>query len=274
MSEAEVIQRTETPLTVASLSAGLRECGLAPGQTVLVHLAMSKLGWVVGGAEAVILAMLDAVGEDGTIMMPAYSNNNTDPSEWEDPPVPEDWWPILREHTPAYDPRTTPSRGLGVVPELFRTWPGSVRSDHPAFSLAAHGPNAECLVAGHALPEDSGDHSPLGRLYDLDGYVLLLGVDHFNNSSLHLAEFRADYPGKHNLHTGSAVLVDGERQWVSYDTLVTDSDDFGDIGDAFEHDHGVGIQHINDAEVRFFRQRPLVDFAVAWMERTRGFRQP
>ena len=270
MSEEDVIQRTDMPLTASSLSSKLRECGLAPGQTVLVHLAMSKLGWVVGGAEAVVLALLDAVGTDGTLMMPAYSNNNTDPSEWQYPPAPEEWWPILRANTPAYNPRTTPSRGLGVVPELFRTWPGTVRSEHPAFSLAAHGPNASYLVAGHALEEDSGDRSPLGKLYDLDGHVLLLGVDHFNNSSLHLAEFRADFPGKHNLHTGSAMLVDGERRWVAYDTLVTDSDDFGEIGDDFDKAHGIEVQHINDAEVRFFRQRTLVAFAVEWMERYRG----
>jgi aminoglycoside 3-N-acetyltransferase len=259
-------------LTVTSLAGQLRACGLAEGQIVLVHLSMSKLGWIVGGAEAVVLALLDAVGESGTIMMPTNSGNNTDPYEWQHPPVPEAWWQTIRDHTPAYNPLTAPTRGMGVVPELFRTWPGAVRSAHPAFSLAALGPRAEYLVADHALTEDTGDRSPLGKLYELDGHVLLLGVGHGNNTSLHLAEFRAKYPGKHALRTGSAMLVNGQRRWVAYETLDTDAGDFGEIGDAFDRAHDVPIQQIGGAQVRFFRQRPLVDFAVAWMEQNRTLR--
>jgi len=164
---------------------------------------------------------------------------------------------------------TTPTRGLGVTPELFRTWPGAVRSAHPAFSLAALGPNAHYLMTDHALGEDSGDRSPLGKLYELDGHVLLLGVDHWDNTSLHLAEFRADYPGKRTLHTGSAMLVNGQRQWVAYEVLDTYGDDFGEIGNAFDAAHKIAGQQINDAQVRFFRQRLIVDFAVEWMEEHR-----
>jgi aminoglycoside 3-N-acetyltransferase len=269
MSEEKIIDRTTAPLTVTALTEHLRACGLVEGQTVLVHLAMSKLGWIIGGAEAVILALLAAVGDSGTLMMVTHSSNNTDPYEWQHPPVPEAWWQTIRDHTPAYNPSTTPTRGMGVVPELFRAWPGAVRSAHPAFSFAALGPRAEYLVADHALTEDCGDRSPLGRLYERDGHVLLLGVDHWNNTSLHLAEFRADYPGKRNLRTGSAMLVDGQRQWVSYETLDTHPDDFGEIGAAFDAAHSIAVQQINEAQVRFFRQRLVVDFAVGWMEQHR-----
>ena len=165
MSEKEIVERTSTPLTAVSLAGQLRSCGLAEGQTVLVHMAMSKLGWVVGGTETVILALLAAVGERGTIMMVTNSNANTEPSEWQHPPVPEAWWPTIRDHTPAYNPLTTPTRGVGAVPELFRTWPGAMRSAHPAFSMAALGPQAPYLVADHVLTEDTGDRSPVGRLF-------------------------------------------------------------------------------------------------------------
>ena len=269
MSEATVIYRTPTPLTVTSLTEQLHACGLAEGQIVLVHMAMSKLGFVIGGAEAVIQALLEAVGDTGCIMMPSFSNNNGEPSHWQHPPVPESWWQPLRDHTPAYNPVTTPSRGLGVVPELLRTWPGAIRSAHPAFSLAAVGSQADFLTEGHALEEDSGERSPLGKLYALDGYVLLLGVEHWNNSSLHLAEFRANYPGKRNLKTGSAVRMNGERRWVEYETLLGYGDDFGEIGDAFDQAHNILVQKIGGAEVRFFKQRLVVDFAVEWMEQNR-----
>src|SRR5215212_7958596 len=119
MPEAESIARTQFPLTTESLAAELRACGLQEGQTVLVHMAMSKLGWIVGGAEAVIWALIAAVGESGTLMLVTNNSSNTDPSEWQHPPVPEAWWQHIRDHTPAYNPLTTPTEGMGVVPELF-----------------------------------------------------------------------------------------------------------------------------------------------------------
>ena len=267
--EKDVVARTAVPLTVITLAGKLRASGLAAGQTVLVHLAMSQLGWIAGGAEAVILALLAAVGDSGTIMMLAHTGANTDPSNWQNPPVPEAWWQTIRDYTPAYDPQTTPTRGLGVVPELFRTWPGALRSDHPVLSMAALGPQARYLVSDHALTEGAGDRSPLGKLYELDGHVLLLGVGHENNTSLHLAEYRANYPGKRHLCTGSAMQVDGGRQWVAYETLDINTGDFAELGAAFDHAHNVAVGRINDAGVRFFRQRPLVDFAVAWLEQHR-----
>jgi aminoglycoside 3-N-acetyltransferase len=269
MPEAETVARTEFPLTAQSLAERLRACGLASGQTVLAHMAMSKLGWVVGGAEAVTMALLGVLGPLGTLMMPTHTTSNTDPMEWQHPPVPEDWWQLIRDHTPAYRPETTPTRSMGAVPELFRTWPGAIRSAHPVTSFAALGPNAEHLLREHPLEDETGDGSPLGRLYELDGTILLLGITHWNNTSLHLAEARADFPGKRNLRTGSAILVDGRRQWVEYQVLDLHTDDFGAIGEAFDAAHQIKVHHIAQAEVRVFKQRALVDFAVAWMEQHR-----
>jgi aminoglycoside 3-N-acetyltransferase len=272
MSEADQIARTPFPLTAQSLAEQLRACGLRAGQTVLVHMALSRLGWVVGGAEAAILAFLDVLGPAGTLMMPTHTTNNTDPAEWQNPPIPQEWWQLVRDHTPAYNPATTPTRMMGVVPELFRTWPGVLRSSHPVTSFAALGPNAAYLTGDHVLEEDTGNRSPVGRLYDLDGHVLLLGVGHWNNTSLHLAEARATYPGKRTIRSGAAMLLDVRRAWVEYDALETYGDDFGPIGAAFDAAHSVQVQQIAQAEVRFFRQRALVDFAVAWMEQQRDVR--
>ncbi len=269
MPEGDVVKRTTAPLTVPSLADQLRACGVEDGQTLLTHIAMSKLGWVIGGAEAVIMALLAAVGDSGTIIMPTNTSNNTDPAGWQHPPVPQEWWQVIRDHTPAYDPLITPTREMGVVPELFRTWPGAVRSAHPAYSLAALGPRAEYIVADHAHDDEFGDASPVGKLYELDGSVLLLGVGHGNNTSLHLAEHRADHARKRVLHSGSAMMVDGQREWVAYDTMEVDDDDFEQIGAAFDAAHGVTIQRVGDADARLFKQRAAVDFAVAWMERHR-----
>nr|PZN53991.1 MAG: AAC(3) family N-acetyltransferase [Chloroflexota bacterium] len=270
MAKDDYIDPNALPLTADSLAEQLAACGVSAGQTVLVHTSMSALGYVAGGPVAIVQALLRALSPSGTLMMPTHTTDNTDPANWRHPPVPEHWWPIIRQHMPAYDPRVTPTRLMGKVAELFRTWPGVVRSAHPAASFAALGPNAAYLTADHTSPEDwFGDRSPIGKLYELDGHVFLLGVDHGNNTSLHLAEYRADFPKKY-VREGAAMMVNGVRQWVEYDLLDMNADDFQTIGEAYEAANNISRGRVGRAEVRFMRQRPLVDFAVEWMEKHRN----
>ena len=272
MSEAEVINRTRTPLTFASLVEQFTALGLSAGQTILVHCSMSRMGWIAGGAETVVSALLSVLTPEGTLMMPTHSGSNSDPARWMAPPVPDSWWPVIREHTPAFNPVTTPTRGMGAVAELFRTWPGVMRSNHPTASFAATGLYAHKLVSDHRLDACLGNGSPLSKLYDLDGSVLLLGVGHSNNTSLHLAEYRADWPGKAFVKQASAMLVEGERQWVEYEDLDLDDSDFGEIGTAYELAHPPPPAKVGEARARLFKQRLLVDFAVGWIERNRILR--
>jgi aminoglycoside 3-N-acetyltransferase len=183
--------------------------------------------------------------------------------------VPETWWPIIRQHMPAFDPLRTPSNRMGVIAETFRTWPGTHRSSHPIGSLAAWGQHAAYITEQHPLEDEFGPSSPLGKVYELDGWVLLLGVGYKNNSSLHVAEYRAEYPGKRLMNEGCAILVDGVRQWVTFDTLDLYADDFEQIGAAFEAAGGAQLGQVGNAPVRLMRQRVLVDFAVQWMTRNR-----
>jgi aminoglycoside 3-N-acetyltransferase len=256
--------------TVASLADEFATCGLAPGQTVVVHSSMSKIGGsIVGGAEAVIHALLKVLTPDGTLMMPTNTTENTDPANWRNPPVPESFWPVIHANAPAYDPTTTPTRMMGRIPELFRTWPGVRRSGHPIGSFAAWGKHADYLTNDHRLLDEFGATSPIGRLYELDGYVLLLGVGHANNTSLHLAEYRAKWPSKRMIAEGTAMYVDGVRQWVKFETLELIPDDFNDMGDSYEAEYHIPRGKVGNAEVRFMKQRPLIDYAVQWMEKNR-----
>jgi aminoglycoside 3-N-acetyltransferase len=216
-----MMSESTLPHTIDSLADEFAACGLAAGQTVVVHSAMGKIGgYIVGGAEAVIRAMLKVLGESGTLMMPTHTTENTDPANWSNPPVPESYWPFIYAHAPAFDPAVTKTRKMGVMPELFRTWPGVLRSAHPVGSFAAYGRNAEYLTGDHQLLDEFGETSPLGRLYQLDGHVMLLGVSHQNNTSLHIAEWQASWPGKRMIQEGSAMFVKGVRQWVTYEWLI------------------------------------------------------
>lgn len=137
-------------VTRDTLVAELHSLGVRPGETLLVHSSLSSLGWVNGGPVAVVQGLLDALGPDGTLVVPTQSGDLSDPALWSDPPVPEEWWSAIRATMPAYDPLVTPSRGVGVIPETVRTWPGALRSAHPQTSFAALGPRAAEVVEAHA----------------------------------------------------------------------------------------------------------------------------
>lgn len=272
MAEGDLIQQTEDgPATVDSLHHDLIQLGVEPGMTLLVHSSLSALGWVCGGATAVILALENALGDTGTLVMPTHSTQLSEPSRWQAPPVHQDWWPVIREHMPAFRPDLTPTRGMGVIPETFRKQDGALRSDHPHHSFAARGPNAEIIVGEHSLHNGLGETSPLARIYDLDGRVLLLGVDHDRSTSLHLAEYRASFTGREEEIDGAPVCADGKRHWVEVHGLDLDDDDFATIGRAFDRETGnVCNGRVGNADARLMPQRSLVDFAVGWMETNRG----
>lgn len=269
-SEAAVIAATVRPVTIASLVAGLGELGLVVGDIAIVHSSLSALGWVAGGPQTVVEALLRAVGEAGTIVMPTQSGQLSDPERWSNPPVPVDWIGILREETPAYDARLTPTRAMGAVVECFRNHEGTRRSAHPTVSVAANGPLADEIVGLHPLTPGLGDSSPLGRLYELDAKVLLLGVGHANNTSLHLAEHRADWPGKTTRREGAPVLTGGVRQWVTYEDLELDEGDFDEIGAAFASTGREGTGRVGQGVGRICAQRAIVDFAVEWIKQHRA----
>ena len=121
----------------------LKEVGLKIGDTVMVHTSLGKMRYVCGGAQAVIEALMEVVGDSGTIMMPTQSWKNLDPEtgvHWE---ADQKDWQLIRDNWPAYDKNLTPTNTMGAVAEMFRQVPGSVRSDHPARSVCAWGRYAE-----------------------------------------------------------------------------------------------------------------------------------
>ncbi len=268
--ERNVIERTLKPNTIQSLKVDFANLGIKQGDILLVHSSLSQLGWTVGGPVSVIDALLNTIGKKGTLIMPAFTSGNTDPSEWHYPPVPKNWWIVIREYAPAFHIDKTPTRGVGIIAETFRKYPGVIRSNHPDSSFCAWGKYAKFITKNHSLDSDLGEGSPLARIYELDGKVLLLGVDHSSDTSIHLAEYRSEYKEKYYKPQGSSILVNNKRQWVQWKELNLITDDFEDIGHDFEKEIKLIIKKVGLADARLFSQRKLVDFAIEWIRKNRS----
>ena len=253
-----------TPHTTASLADDLRKIGIADGDVVLMHSSMKSLGFVVGGTQAVVTALLQVLGPFGTLVVPTHSPDNGDPAGWQNPPVPEDWWETIRRETPGFDIGRTQSRWMGVLAETVRTWPGARRSGHPQVSFAAIGPQALQILDRHRLDDALGETSPLGVINRLDGKVLLLGCDYSSNTSLHLAEWRQSAPPR-GLVGASVRRPDGTSEWITWTDVLPDEDDFDDIGADFEATGVFTSGPVGNATAKLMSQRALVDFAAAWM---------
>ena len=265
-TEDELIAGQALPITPGQLVNSLRALGLCDGDIVMVHTSMSQLGWIIGDAQTVVESLLAAVGSTGTIVMPAHSARS-DPARWQHPPVKPSWVEMIRAEVPAFDRALTPTRDMGQVVDCFLRHPHTLRSGHPTVSFAANGPHAIDIVEPHALSPSLGEGSPLGRLYEFGAKVLLLGVGHGNNTSLHLAEYRAIWPTKTFSVDGAAVLIDGTRTWVAYEDLDLHEEDFVAVGDAYSATKppGESIGAVGLGTGQLYQIRPLIDFAVDWI---------
>ena len=228
-------------VTLAEIRDRLRALGLGPGESVMLHCALSSIGRVERGPDGLIDAVLEAVSPGGTVMMPA---------------LPDIYQP--------FDVLASPST-VGWVSEVFWRRPGAHRSRHPSHSVAAIGPLAQTLTAGHERTDPTGVESPYDRLRLLDGCIVLLGVDHDRNTMLHLAESLADVPylrraelqvqSGNRLHTVAVErMAYGHRQFIGLDRRLTEA----------------GLQQlgrIGDAVVRVMRSRSLLDYIIALLQR-------
>ena len=170
-------------MTRELLVVGLAQVGVRRGDVLLVHSSLSSLGHVEGGPDTVIDALLEVVGPEGTILMPAY-------------PVVGDWMTYINSDV-VFDPRTSPS-AMGVITDVFWRRPGVLRSLHPTHPVAAYGPHAEYLVRDHEKSQSPcGPASPFRKLVELDGHILHLGSPFCNTTSFHVVEdIVPDFPCK------------------------------------------------------------------------------
>ena len=151
------------------------ETGLTEGDIVCVHSSLKNIGYIDGGPEAFIEALTETIGQEGTIVMPAFT------------------YSFLKDEmkTEPFDAATTPSQ-TGLITEVFRKLPDTYRSVHPTHSVSVWGKRAEYFTAGHFLTSALGINSPLHKISAAGGKILLVGVGFEKCSHIHVAEILAD----------------------------------------------------------------------------------
>ncbi|MBM7649574.1 aminoglycoside 3-N-acetyltransferase [Bacillus ectoiniformans] len=266
MGKEQLIERTKSVITKETLKKDFTSLGLTSGSQVIVHSSLKSLGWVVGAEVAVIQALMETLTEEGTIVMPAQTTYNSEPSYWQHPPVPEDWWPSIRYMMPAFLPEITPSLGMGKIAETFRTFPGVLRSNHPTSSFTAWGKHAKWITENHSLNYPFGEDSPLARLYDLNASTLFIGTDYTSCTAMHLSEYRSESTRKEYTQ-GAAMMENGERVWKEFIELEENSETFNDIGLAFENEHPIQTGRIGQTTAKLISIQPLIDFTTHYLDK-------
>ncbi len=229
----------------------LRALGVARGDFLILHSSFKSLGLSEGSPADVIASILEALGPQGTVMVPTFAYCFAGR------------WDRL-----AYHPDRTPCRHNGIITEMLRQWPGAHRSGHPTHSVAAVGRFADEVTRDkeHASPLGTG--SSFQDALGLDARILLLGVGNNRNSMLHYAEVAAELPYNNvpfRAFLGRTALVDRDGR-VEEIALVHEfpgcSENFG-VADAYLDARGL-LTHgkVAQADCMLMDSRPVVDALV------------
>jgi aminoglycoside 3-N-acetyltransferase len=206
--------------TRKSLTQDLRCLGLQDGQIVMLHASMRAVGAVIGGPDEIHLAVGDAVGSAGTVMMFVGCQHGFD-DVGRGNLAAEEEAAILASQPPFNFQHARAARAFGALAELFRSYPGAICSRSVCGRMAARGCRADWLVADQPWSYGFGDGSPLAKLCQSGGKVLLLGSDHDEVTLLHHAEHIAPFEGKRIARYKVPVLRDGMRTWVDCEEFDT-----------------------------------------------------
>ncbi|MEM9497271.1 MAG: AAC(3) family N-acetyltransferase [Pseudomonadota bacterium] len=249
-----------------SLSDDLASLGVCERDGLFVHASMKAVGSVVGGPRTVIEALLNAVGDDGLVGMPGFSSDAYFPTHIDRSALTPEKVIEVENAVPGFDIVKSPTSGMGVISEMFRTWPGTQRSDHPAVSICLKGPEAKRFLQEHSLSWATGEKTPLGRLRNRQSMkILLVGVGWNRCSALHTAETLATHrrTKTRRFKNGS---VDGA--WIETPDVADDLNRlFPAVGAAFDSTGAVSKGTFGNAHCQICDFRALVEFAADWIDR-------
>lgn len=228
-------------LNPKTLIQNFLELGVKPGGVLLVHTSFSKIKPIEGGPLGLISALRSALGSDGTLVMPSMSYDDDHPFDKAKSPCPE----------------------MGIVADTFWRLPGVLRSDNN-HAFAAVGRLAEKIVAPHPMDVPHGLASPVGRVYEMDGQVLLLGVDHGSNTTIHLCENLAEVRYRRAKYI--TVLKDGQPTRFDYREIDHCCQNFALVDGWLDEKQNQRHGRIGNGETRLMRSRDIVNVVTSHLK--------
>ncbi len=235
------------------LIALFRKLGIHAGMTLEVHTALSRFGYIIGGAETLVDALQELLGPDGTIVVPFQRGDAGDPAEFVNPPVIYELHDSLRQEAPPFDPVTSDMFRMSAVYENLRRRKGAVISSHPTMGFAALGKDARYICSDQPLDFPLGKGSPLEKLVNLGAYCLLAGVSYDNMTLLHYSESLSGI--RPLIKNGASVSEGGKTVWKQFLLEDLDSSDgsFMEIGEKLEARGLVSVIKKGTLELRLLR---------------------
>jgi aminoglycoside N3'-acetyltransferase len=230
------------PISSKTLIQNFLELGVKPGGVLLVHASFSKIKSIEGGPLGLIAALRSTLGSDGTLVMPSMSYDDDQ----------------------VFDKTQSHSAQLGVTADTFWRLPGVLRSDNN-HAFAAIGLHAEQIIAPHPIDIPHGLNSPVGRVYELDGQVLLLGVGQDSNTTIHLCENLAGVRYRRDKYL--TVLKDGQPTRLDYREIDHCCQSFSLVDGWLDEQQNQRHGKIGNGETRLMRSRDVVEVVTGHLEK-------
>lgn len=239
----------------------LMTLGIQKGMVLLVQADIRRLGYVIGGEQALIEALIEAVGYEGTLVVPTFTPQLLDPA-CQKKRVGRTYWEDVRASALPFDRRLTLPLKKDTLAMQFLRNEGVVRSYHPLYSFAAWGKYAKLICDRHPLHFGLSQDSPLGKMVEFNGYMVLLGCEYERCCLFHLARYSGD---QLPIRLVSAPITGNKRTiWKDMLDLEYQTKNFSAIGEVMEERNVVKNSYIGNGRCRMFSAREAVTLATAY----------
>ncbi len=237
-------------ITIEDAKTVLRNIGIQNGDVLEVHASMKSIGFILGGANALLDAILETIGFEGTLVMSAHSAENSEPAYFENPPVDVLLFNKIRDNTPSFKGKYDDLSGMGQLAIALQKRPSVYFSNHPQVSMMAHGKHAKWITQSHPLNDMFGLKSPIAKMVELKTKVILIGVEYNSCTGMHLGEYLSQK--RPIIIQGSRMITGSKEEWVKFLSHDFDSSDFNQVGRKMELDNRVNLSLLGNSVIKCF----------------------
>lgn len=249
-SKQEILQQLET-------------LGVQKGMVLLVHANMQRLGYIVGGAQALIEALMEAVGYEGTLVVPTFTPQLLDPACL-NTSIAREYWKEIRYNALPFDKKLTAPNDSDIFAMQFLRNDGVIRSYHPLYSFASWGKYAKVICNRHPLHFGLSKDSPLGKIVEFNGNVVLLGCDYTECTMFHLARYMNEQTP---IRLISAPIINNKKtMWKDMLDLDYQTKNFPEIGEVIEERNLIKTTYIGNTKCKMFSSRETISLVSAFFQ--------